>query len=767
MDYGSHKDGITGIFNDLDGNIGEVAHQDFTRHHFGRTLSDTEVKSCIDCLEEEKSIVWEGKWMPFTMMPPDSDGENAYFAKLVEVVESICEWYRKFSGCSRSSDFTVESHQTTNPEIPGASFEVDARFHPRNSSSKRYSSDFVAPCGFRLKRNKADVEDNRRKLAGAAAHLLNSDPCRRHVYGMTIEQHEVRLWYFSRSHCVKSTPFDLHSQLDPLIRFIVALSFGTHEELGFDPTVKRMHLPGPDSDNPEIGQEVFYVYQVDGRFYRTTRSLCEYFPASFTGRATRVWAVRECTEDGDVEKGAREQVVKDCWLDEGGEREWQIQREIFARLKVIRQDVNSIASKLPSDLHERRSLEAALQHFEEYFVEIAAYELISTTSTIHDSFKRSTVMDDDLKETQSRPAQVHSRYALHKPNLSVRAFSKKHQCRVVYSHCFETIALLTNSETIAAAMYDCVMASHLLYLAGFVHRDISSGNVYYGTSGANSEPKGKLSDFEYARLFNPDQRDRIGTEYFMAVDVKAGTYVVTSTTRTPPFRYDFLHDVESTFWLALFLYTTRTAIPLSFHDIMVHRAFVHDVFTDYFQRLKILRLHDYRQNQKGWGITFEGQYCDPLPDTFFDATIPEIHRQTVFQVFTEFCAKLALAHSDLSLKRDQETAYKDCFKLAKDAFSALRTKLGSLPMTTSYPTSVKKPSTLESNAITKDGTTTRGLEISTSDQNEPRNAEDLDNEHSAEPLPHFSSEIKAGKRKASRSSVQLEAEGNSKKVRIL
>lgn len=43
-----------------------------------------------------------------------------------------------------------------------------------------------------------------------------------------------------------------------------------------------------------------------------------------------------------------------------------------------------------------------------------------------------------------------------------------------------------------------------MFLAGWVHRDISPGNLLCYDSGDKKGIRGKLADLEYARKFNPD-----------------------------------------------------------------------------------------------------------------------------------------------------------------------------------------------------------------------------------------------------------------------
>ncbi|KIM54568.1 hypothetical protein SCLCIDRAFT_136583, partial [Scleroderma citrinum Foug A] len=56
---------------------------------------------------------------------------------------------------------------------------------------------------------------------------------------------------------------------------------------------------------------------------------------------------------------------------------------------------------------------------------------------------------------------------------------------------------------------------------GWVHRDISSGNLYW-FEGNNGEVRGILADLEYAKCFRPEGSLTVGqgTAFFMAVEIQ-------------------------------------------------------------------------------------------------------------------------------------------------------------------------------------------------------------------------------------------------------
>ncbi|PBK77621.1 hypothetical protein ARMSODRAFT_1010272 [Armillaria solidipes] len=106
-----------------------------------------------------------------------------------------------------------------------------------------------------------------------------------------------------------------------------------------------------------------------------------------------------------------------------------------------------------------------------------------------------------------------------------------------------------------------------LYIASYVHRDISSGNILLCSG------RGKISDLEYAKLFLPEgpKRDsNTGTPDFMATEVQEEQYLFkakvdfngtefeskllfsnTDTAPHQPFLHNFYHDVESPWWIGV------------------------------------------------------------------------------------------------------------------------------------------------------------------------------------------------------------------------
>ena len=157
--------------------------------------------------------------------------------------------------------------------------------------------------------------------------LLQDDPCRRFVYGITIENKTTRLWFACRSGIFVSEAFDytevrckligfvcallIHvQQTEVLLDVFVRLLFSSRTELGWDDSIQRIA--------PQI-----YKIRVGDKWYTTTKILCDISAEEIEGRATRVWEAESEDKTGAV--------VKDVWMDESRRPEHELIQEILEK----------------------------------------------------------------------------------------------------------------------------------------------------------------------------------------------------------------------------------------------------------------------------------------------------------------------------------------------------------------------------------------------------------------------------------------------------
>ncbi|RXW13309.1 hypothetical protein EST38_g12546 [Candolleomyces aberdarensis] len=152
-------------------------------------------------------------------------------------------------------------------------------------------------------------------------------------------------------------------------------------------------------------------------------------------------------------------------------------------------------------------------------------------------------------------------------NMDFRPFAPKKRCVLLFSDECTSIDRLPTVDAFRV-LYQCVIALRLLFCAGWVHRDVSVGNVL-AIKDPNGTWKVKLADLEYAKKFENGTATadpKTGTPYFMAHEILGHDYIIrgktveeeiitsldlqTNTPETPapaPVRHNFQHDLECLF----------------------------------------------------------------------------------------------------------------------------------------------------------------------------------------------------------------------------
>jgi len=105
--------------------------------------------------------------------------------------------------------------------------------------------------------------------------------------------------------------------------------------MGYDPTVHRILFE----------DKIHYVYELTPKnstetlYFRTMKTIFNPWIACISGRKTRVWrAIQVTGADGLEEKGNKEVVLKDVWLDKDSPTEKENQDLIYENLQHIRKE---------------------------------------------------------------------------------------------------------------------------------------------------------------------------------------------------------------------------------------------------------------------------------------------------------------------------------------------------------------------------------------------------------------------------------------------
>ncbi|KAI0645252.1 hypothetical protein C8Q79DRAFT_1011335 [Trametes meyenii] len=463
---------------------------------------------------------------------------------------------------------------------PDAVFKIDAVFallQPALSqpSADPMFDDVAVTVGYRL--HCEDALENRKQLVSGVAYTVNVGPRRKHMYNTSIVDTTMTVWYFSRSHSCMSSSFDMGTNSQRCIQTFIAFIFASKAELGYDGTVQVV----------EHDEKQYYGYAVGDRLYRSTRCIFEHDGTRITDRGTRVWEV-VLVEDFESLKpiGEKHYALKDVRLDEDARTELVIQQALFA-------DIDAVAKRIEEsdpetlqlldgfDEKTREQLRRCIadRHlYSQYFLTIDHDWQGSISKPLAPSAVPSA--DSRAESTRLKTMPLATAPTIAQP-VARKAFPSKFQYRVVFNEVGTALYDVDDISIVLRTAQHCIFAPQLLFFAGWVHRDISPGNLIWFND------RGLLADLEYARKFDPTARgsagSKTGTASLMAVEIQKQLMLYNrpsnSRTRTdaraalfdtgtpeiawraPPVIHNFQHDLESMFWVLLWTYLARLPHP--------------------------------------------------------------------------------------------------------------------------------------------------------------------------------------------------------------
>ncbi|KAL5532038.1 hypothetical protein ACEPAF_5602 [Sanghuangporus sanghuang] len=428
--------------------------------------------------------------------------------------------------------------------------------------------DFALTCEFKLRDTDEKRDDNVTKIVYSMQHTMTLDPCKRFTFGITIENTNMRLWFCSRAIMVVSEAFNFITQPEILVHVFLSLAFASKPELGWDPTIR---VVDPDA------QKRVYLIEVHGQWYEVLEVLSDFGADAIIGRATRVFRVKLLDTDQIF-------VLKDVWVEE----DRALEHEIYA---FILDDVERtfgkdsrrlVASHMltPADNWLIKTIDGQDDHTKA--IMMRGYE-----PTFEQTFKLVASVPDDkdgsksVAPMRSTDRELHDELNMH---LGSRIASERHQAvlrhRKHYRILFVELALpiwaVTNLHDSFLVLRDCAIALKFIHGSGWIHRDISAGNVYY------FDGRGLIGDLEYAKKITIDgtHQMRTGTPDFMAIEAMSNCYlflpsrysvkahrsrleakksnkdpssVLPQRSGRPDFVQNEAHDIESLWWISIYI----------------------------------------------------------------------------------------------------------------------------------------------------------------------------------------------------------------------
>ncbi|KXN82897.1 hypothetical protein AN958_01966 [Leucoagaricus sp. SymC.cos] len=393
-------------------------------------------------------------------------------------------------------------------------------------------------------------ERNAVEIISVVKCIMDVDPRRMWMYGITIEDDEMSLWYFSRSHCVRSEPFNFArvQDLETLTRAFVTFVLATPTEMGFDPTVKRVNYK----------TKTQYIYTINStekqtRHFLTVKPIHNPRSLGMTGKRTRVWKVFELPEPipenlDNIESG-NEYALKDVWLAEGSPTERDNLQAIFTKLEEFR-DYPDWPSQSFSQLLRKVFVN---KEYKNYFMQIDIDGRGFFTKPVSE--------DDAVDPLIPDPDFFYDSPSDYYPDPVPQMYQVRRQYRLIYKDVGTALHSVSDLPSTIAVLRDAVIAVVLLALVKWVHGDISASSIIM-LKDETGDIRGKLSDLEYATeytenprvLFRPP-RDPLPKydphDPFKNLPRKAPRGTSHYFMQMPKYRHEY--DLESLWWILVWI----------------------------------------------------------------------------------------------------------------------------------------------------------------------------------------------------------------------
>ncbi|EAU87342.2 other/FunK1 protein kinase [Coprinopsis cinerea okayama7 len=412
---------------------------------------------------------------------------------------------------------------------------------------------------------------NCRRMLGSAAFVLYNDPRRTRLYGITIEKTVARFWHFDRGLVLISPVFDcrkvgarclavvflesdnstLSKKPEHFIRFSLYLMYASPVQLGYDPTVKMVN------DGKEGIRMPDFIYRIGEGLYRTIGQPLSEEDAFFTiSPGLRIWRVRACDEEGVVQEGADERMLRDLWVPEGTLHEKDIQAQI---LQALPTDQAEEMGKLLLGILDEVTLQGETQTTLAKPPDATQFRLfLPNTDPIWEYPLTSLGLQFRRTQLDSFTRYM-NRIAPPKPRLYHRQTHRR-----VLLECCLPFYEVPSPRVAWQVSKEFVRGLDLFRRAGFIHRNISGASCVLSFDRGAQRYQAKLGHLEYcARYQTAELHDHISEPgAFSAIEVLKRDWRGKGIDydRLPPFHPHYYHDLESFFWLLTWYITTYLPI---------------------------------------------------------------------------------------------------------------------------------------------------------------------------------------------------------------
>ena len=358
-----------------------------------------------------------------------------------------------------------------------------------------------------------------------------------------------------------------------------------------------------------VGPKIQYEIKVGNRTYKTIDILSNFAAHTIVGRATRVLLVRDV-------KSQEEFVLKDVWLAKGRQPEHEVRSNLLddIQAKLGEPEMKEVERHLFTPINHcivqtQVNGKAVDDDTDEVIMRKVDLSGVKQFSVMDSIQEKHTV--EAVGQTPHTSEHVNTRAT--KPNA--KGITHRYHYRIVYKEYATPLYEVNRLSLVMMTLEDLVkgrsclplqssdsaqffLVLNIFHRAGWVHRDISAGNVFL----LQKHELFKLGDLELAKKMGKESKDgehdvrtvRIilfsmpfvlpsqtkGTLDFMSVEVERQGYLFIPVDSNVKFFYhNSLHELESVWWLAtwilFFHYPVGTAATGSLNT---QKAAVNELF---------------------------------------------------------------------------------------------------------------------------------------------------------------------------------------------
>ncbi|QRW08729.1 kinase domain protein [Ceratobasidium sp. AG-Ba] len=527
------------------------------------------------CEKLAREHIRDGRWSCLAMDPKrNSSHETKTYSFIADIFKSIVSaaGLPTLVECVINGNTVPLSQGRNNSSRPDGYLQLSNKTFPFASGDSW--ADIVMPMEFKKSPDARWLNDNHSKVQWSMHHTMRNDPRRRFVFGLTVSDTKMRLWFNDRCGVVSSTEFDINENWKDFVHIVLGVALADSNDLGYDPDVALVNQSKADSPQYDIT-----VHSADGSktIYRTVELISDIGAESLIGRGTRVWKVQKLANGGGSGPFF---ALKDVWVYDDRPMEHEAMKEIIGSARDSQRYFLSVekagfavirSNGLPQVDHTKD----VIRRGKDFITTGKVLGAITMSRTQRSSGSKGASKSDTFR----RPQPVQHSPSLppggHWNLLDLNRFPRQHY-RIVFKEIGEPLHRLRSYQDIIVAVRGALQGLQVMHDAKYVHRDVSSGNILLVSDENRAEKRGVIIDLEYAKSLNSDPDPhgvKTGTYEFMAIEVARSEYInlppliFNAATATPeprpdppPFRQNQLHDLESVWWVCAWT-TLRLVLP--------------------------------------------------------------------------------------------------------------------------------------------------------------------------------------------------------------